>query len=218
MVLNGPFKGMKYPRLQARGSRLYPKLLGSYEKELSTIIGIILRRKYDVIVDIGCAEGYYAVGLGMHMSTVKIFAYDTDKEALRLCEDMGALNGVKVNVGEFCDQATLRNLDLGERALIVSDCEGYETTLFDQNMASYLERHDILIESHDWVDIGTTRRLWAIFSETHECEIIESVDDIAKAYTYNFEELKDFDLSDRHRVLTEGRKHIMKWIFAKSKY
>src|SRR4051812_14244715 len=62
VVLSGPFAGMAYVR-QAAGSCLAPKLIGCYEAELHGVVARILRTGYTQIVDIGCAEGYYAVGL-----------------------------------------------------------------------------------------------------------------------------------------------------------
>src|ERR1035441_10269867 len=57
-VLNGPFEGMRY--LQASvGSVLSPKLVGSYEAELHPFIERVTSGRYDIVVDIGCAEGYY---------------------------------------------------------------------------------------------------------------------------------------------------------------
>jgi hypothetical protein len=51
---------------QAVGSALIPKLLGCYEAELHGVIACALNTTYDTIIDIGCAEGYYAVGLALH--------------------------------------------------------------------------------------------------------------------------------------------------------
>src|SRR6478672_6897407 len=65
VVQHGPFKGMKYPGVNSVGSALIPKLLGSYERELHPLIDSICAGQYDQVVDIGCAEGYYAVGLAM---------------------------------------------------------------------------------------------------------------------------------------------------------
>ena len=46
------------------GSVLIPKLLGSYEQELQPLLQRLAAQNYSEIVDIGCAEGYYAIGLG----------------------------------------------------------------------------------------------------------------------------------------------------------
>src|SRR5690606_8070667 len=60
-VLNGVFEGMRYSSFTAFGSELYPKLLGSYELEIQGVITELAQQSFDVIVDVGCAEGYYAV-------------------------------------------------------------------------------------------------------------------------------------------------------------
>lgn len=216
-VLNGPFKGMRYPSLKACGSALFPKLIGSYERELENVIGYIINQPYDSIVDIGCAEGYYAIGLGRRMSGARIFAYDTSKAARELCGQMAELNGVKITLGGLCDKNTLMGLDLGGRALILADCEGYENSLFDRASVACLRRHDFLIESHDFIDIRTTRRLMSVFGETHAVETVASVDDIIKAYQYDLPEAGPFDLDERRRLFGEGRPGIMRWLFARSK-
>src|ERR1700749_2885028 len=61
-VKHGPFTGMVYPTKATRNRHVIPKLLGTYEQELHGTIETIKGRKYDVVIDIGGAEGYYAVG------------------------------------------------------------------------------------------------------------------------------------------------------------
>lgn len=216
-VLHGSFQGMKYPSLQAFGSGIYPKILGSYEQELADVISYITAQKYTSIVDIGCAEGYYAVGFGMRMQNSIIYALDTNNEALDACKKMAELNNVTVKTGGFCDKDRLVGLDLGERALIFCDCEGYETDLIDSKVAQTLKSHDFLIETHDFLRIDITQIISEALSKTHDCKIVESIDDILKAYTYEFDELAAFDLDERRRILAESRPRIMRWIFGRSK-
>ena len=59
-VIHGPFEGLQYPDARSSGSSLLPKLIGSYEHELHEIINDALGQSYTDLVDIGCAEGYYA--------------------------------------------------------------------------------------------------------------------------------------------------------------
>ena len=65
-VASGPFAGMRHGDI-AVGSVLTVKLLGTYEKELWPIIDQIIATAYPLIIDIGAAEGYYAVGLAMRI-------------------------------------------------------------------------------------------------------------------------------------------------------
>ena len=61
-VQSGPFRGLSYLPY-ATGSALLPKLVGSYEDHLHEVFATVLQNKYDVVVDVGCAEGYYVVCL-----------------------------------------------------------------------------------------------------------------------------------------------------------
>lgn len=212
-VATGPFHGMRYPNLRSVGSALLPKLLGSYESELHPILEQLLRQPYDAVVDVGCAEGYYAVGLGLRLGTAEIYAFDTDSRAREVCREMSELNGVAehVHVAGLCDKATLKSLPLGDRALIITDCEGYEKQLFDSEMPEVLARHDLIIETHDFIDIGISQYIREVFSRTHCIRSIKSIDDIQKAHTYDYPQLEKFTLSEKRLILGERRPAIMEW-------
>jgi len=93
-VRSGPFAGLRYPSEASVGSTLLPKLLGSYEQELHGVVEQLDHAKYTAIVDIGCAEGYYAVGLAKRIESIPVFAYDTDPTSRQLCLDMASRNDV----------------------------------------------------------------------------------------------------------------------------
>ena len=214
-VRHGVFRGLKYPEEKSVCSALIPKLLGSYESELQPLLQRLQARNYSEVVDIGCAEGYYAVGLGRLFPDSKVFAYDTNAEAIRLCRLMAQANQVesRMSIGSFCDAATLQNLPLTGRALVVSDCEGYEKHLFTADTIRKLGKHDVLIEVHDFIDIAISSRLRADFQATHKLEVIHSIDDIKKAQTYDYPELAPFDLAQRKILLAEHRPAIMEWFY-----
>jgi hypothetical protein len=87
-VLYGIFSGMDYSLADAAGSRLSPKIIGSYESELHHTYQDIFQNasRYSDVIDVGCAEGYYAVGVAMKMPNVLVHAFDTDAAALSLCK------------------------------------------------------------------------------------------------------------------------------------
>jgi len=213
-VASGPFRGMRYPRLQSVGSALLPKLLGSYESELHAAIEELLAHEYTAVVDVGCAEGYYAVGLGLRLRNAAIYAFDTDPRARPACAEMAKLNGVdgRIHIGSMCDKNALRSLPLGARALIITDCEGYEVELFDDEMAQFLARHSLIIEAHDFIKIDISSRLRGIFSRTHHVRSVKSIDDIQKAHIYQYEQLGKFDTNERYLILSERRPAIMEWL------
>ena len=215
-VLHGPFKGMQYPKLDSVGSALFPKLLGSYECELNGIVEQVVGNQYTEIVDIGCAEGYYAVGLAMRCPSAKVFAFDTNTRAIQLCREMMQLNGIEASryaVNGYCESNTLENIPVSERALIISDCEGYEKQLFTSSSVKKLDKHDFLIEVHDVFDINVSTHLRSVFEPGYEIRVIQSIDDIFKARDYNFPELDNFNLETRKILLAEGRETIMEWFY-----
>lgn len=80
-VASGPFAGMKFTVGNSEGCFL-PKLLGCYELELHQhIMALRKQRQYDVIVDVGAAEGYYAVGLARLFPEARVLAHDTDEKS-----------------------------------------------------------------------------------------------------------------------------------------
>lgn len=218
-VKHGPFRGMVYPTAVSVGSALFPKLLGTYESELHPLLNQLLQRPYTDVVDIGCAEGYYAVGMALRLPGAKVYAFDADNEAMRLCAEMARLNEVsgRVTVGRDCDEQVLRDITFARRALILSDCEGYEKTLFSEELVSCLAGHDVLIEVHDFIDIETSECLVRRFDNTHTVTRFESLDDLKKARTYSVKEIARYTLSERKALLAESRPAIMEWLYFESK-
>ena len=62
-------------------SSCVPKLIGSYEEEVHLIIEEIIRRRYSIVVNIGCAEGYYAVGFALRIPDAIVYAFDIETTA-----------------------------------------------------------------------------------------------------------------------------------------
>jgi len=212
-VAGGPFQGMRYPSAQPFGSALLPKLLGSYESELHPFLNELLVKKYTSIVDIGCGEGYYAVGLALRFPNTPVYAFDTNPHARRLCSEMVDLNGVSatVQIGDLCDQAALNALPLGDKALIVCDCEGYERVLFTPEIAAHLAKHDLIVEAHDFIDIDISQKLRRALATTHHVRSVKSLDDIEKVHTYIYRKLEPYDSNTRKLIVGERRPAIMEW-------
>lgn len=214
-VRTGPFKGMKYPDFLATGSSIFPKLLGSYEKELHPLIDQLIKKDYTEIIDIGCAEGYYAVGLAMKLPRARVYAYDTDVTAQNACRLMAKINGVsdRVNIEATCTPEILKKINPAIKTLIISDCEGYEKHLFTEGNIASLAQSDVLIEAHDFIDKSISTYLKTLFSKTHNLTYIDSLSDHLKVIRYDYEELKGMDYVHKINLLGEGRPGTMEWFF-----
>lgn len=218
-VKNGHFKGMIYPDLISCGSSIYPKLLGYYEPELNNVFDIVNSKSYSEIIDIGCAEGYYAIGLALKHPNAKVFAYDTNILATAQCVKMAKLNEVKeqVFIGEFFSSDDLQNFKFSNKGLIICDCEGYESQLFNSGNIDNLKNIDVLIEIHDFVDYNISTNLLGLFDKSHDYQIIRSMDDTLKLNKQQsksgFKEIKNLSLSDQFQAVAECRRFTMEWIF-----
>lgn len=150
-VLSGPFAGMKYANFISWGP-LMSRWLGSYEQELAPLIKGFSTLKYDKIIDIGSAEGYYAVGLARKLKDSHIFAFDKDPRARFFCRLLAIKNRVRnLTVSGDCSAAAIKQLS-GPRTAIICDIEGHELPLFLSIKPDELARTDILIEVHPFKD------------------------------------------------------------------
>lgn len=213
VVLDGPFVGMRYVP-EAAGSSLLPKLVGSYESELHPTVAAIIGFQYSRIIDVGCAEGYYAVGLARRLPEARVFAFDIDVRARELCEALAKANGVseRVLIAGECGFEELAALS-DERTLLICDCEGCELGLLDPSAVPNLRRTDILVELHDMIDESISKTIVSRFEGSHEITLINSADRDPATY----EALKPFSDWDRHVAVAEFRDDAMQWAFMRSR-
>ncbi|MBX7105240.1 MAG: hypothetical protein K1X57_14250 [Gemmataceae bacterium] len=173
-VFAGPFRGMKYVDASV-GSVFYPKLLGCYEKELHGAIEELIALAPATIIDIGAAEGYYAVGLALRCPQARVIAFEENEEGRALLAKMAAMNGVaeRMTVRGRCTPAALA-ADLGGpgRTACVCDVEGGEAELLDPAVAGALRNAWILVELHDFLVPGTGAELARRFAPTHQVTTI----------------------------------------------
>jgi hypothetical protein len=96
-VQRGPFAGMKLD-VKALPVHVTPKLVGTYEAELHEVIEEALARAPRTIVNIGCAEGYYAIGIARRLPHAIVHAHDADWKARKATRLNATLNRVDRNV------------------------------------------------------------------------------------------------------------------------
>lgn len=168
-VMFGPFKGLKLSK-KSYCSSLAPKIIGTYEDQI--YLYLPFNNQYEHIYDIGCADGYYAVGLAMMNPKSKVFAYDISKEARMLCDVNARKNGVK-NL-ELKSKFRIQDLkkSQGKKAFILCDIEGGEYDLFIKKRSKLGLDADWLIEVHEHIMSGLTSTLLNYFRKTHQIYVI----------------------------------------------
>lgn len=175
-VLAGTFQGMHYVDASV-SSAYFPKLFGTYERELAPIIKDLCLQNCPRVVDIGAAEGYYAVGIALVCPSAHVIAYEKDEHARRLLKDLSARNGVsaRLDIRGRCSADDLAELLQGAPAdLVIVDAEGAEAELLDPQKAPELRRSPVLVELHPWIVPDVERTIRDRFSKTHKIEAIRT--------------------------------------------
>jgi len=216
VVAHGPFKGTRLPVETSWGEGEFtPKVLGCYEEELHPAIEKAIARRPSTIVNVGCAEGYYAVGLARRLPDARVFAFDTDAKAQEICKRAAVENGVsdRFNVEGACSPERLRAVAGGGRALIVMDCEGAEMTLLDETTIAALAKCDAIVECHDFEDRTITQTLVTRFAATHLVKTVQEGPRDPGRYL----PLRTLNSIDRWLAICEFRPEHMHWLacFAK---
>jgi hypothetical protein len=173
-VKAGPFAGLRYIR-GAVGSAYVPKLLGTYERELNDCLEEACGFGFSCIIDIGAAEGYYAVGLARRNPDARVIAFEMDPKGRKALEEMATLNevGQQIAVRAKCGPGDLQAaLPSGGKALVVCDVEGDEDVLLDPDQVPKLRRAHILVEMHDFIQRGITENMIERFAATHQVKRI----------------------------------------------
>jgi len=171
-IHGGPFVGMEYGYSATEGA-LIPRLLGVYESELHPHLEAFAAEGLDCVIDVGCAEGYYAVGLARMIPSVRVHAYDIDPAARRACLEMADKNGVAARVavgGEFPPDGF--EAFKGQRVLVIVDAEGAEVDILQPALSPSLAGMNIIVETHDIYREGATATLLERFSTTHDIAVV----------------------------------------------
>ena len=212
-VQSGPFAGMQYATTATEGA-LLPRLLGIYESQLHPHIEALARQGLDRIVDVGCAEGYYAVGFARLLPNAIVHAHDTDPAARALCAELAALNGVaeRVRMGGAFDHADFEAF-AGPRTLVFMDIEGGEAKLLDPVRAPALRTVNIIVETHPGpgplCDVLAAR-----FEATHE---IVRIDQTPQAMTDLPPLFRKLSHLDQLIAAWEWRRWLTPWLVMRPK-
>lgn len=150
-----------------------PKLLGCCEQPLHAFIEQAIGEAYPNVVNLGCAEGYYAVGMATRMPSTQVFAYDQNQMAQAVCEDLARKNGVSSRM--FVDESFGKSdfsAFVGKKTLVICDIEGAELELLDRMDSPELRGMDLIVESHECIIPGVTKALIERFRQSHAIDLI----------------------------------------------
>ena len=125
-VKDGPFAGMRYVQT-ACCSAFPPKVLGTYEMEIWDCLAPCLQWNGGLFVDVGAAEGYYAVGMLVRNPSLRTVAFEAEPESRKVLAELGNLNGVagRLEVKGFATHVELESaLSRETQVFALFDIEG----------------------------------------------------------------------------------------------
>lgn len=170
-VQAGPFAGMDFIERSAEGCHI-PKLLGCYEEELHPFLSELPVAGYETVLNIGCAEGYYAVGIRRLLPSTPVLAFDIDPNARAACKSLAEKNQVSLEIGgEFSIEDFAR---YPGKVLVWCDIEGAEADLLDPVKAPALAGMDLVVELHPISSGHTAQVIPQRFAATHDIQVLHA--------------------------------------------
>lgn len=175
-VLEGPMVGLRYtPELLQEADVPIAKLTGVYEAELSEalaeVVGRLQAEPGSLFIDLGSADGYFAVGIAQRVPTARVIAFDLSHSARRTTQELSRANGTAVDVRGRASERALLNLGPSATALLC-DIEGAEVDVLSSAVASALSNALVIVELHDGTRPGCTETIADRFRATHRVDLV----------------------------------------------
>jgi len=214
-VLSGPFAGMRYPpRFVVRQLFGGPYEVGSFELELHPAVERILASGPRAIVNVGSAEGYYAVGLARRLPAARVLGFELDPGLRAAAAELAELNGVadRIELRGMCTPAELERADPGAPAAVIMDCEGAESELADPGRVPWLAAATLVIELHPAIDAQVRERLERRLAPTHELEVVSTETRRASSFDDVLRPIRALRRIDRELLVAEYRDGPQDWL------
>jgi hypothetical protein len=208
-VSGGPFKGLRYVSKAVVRVDFAPKLLGAYEAQLHPWIERLVAAQPRTVINIGAAEGYYAIGMARRLPNARVVAFELDPWQRRRCRALALANDAEARVA-IQGRCTVKALapHVGPGAAVLCDCEGAELELLDLRAIPALHEAALLVELHDIYGQPVSSILPERFAATHDIELVRS--DGSRDPT-DHPALRVLDPRERVAILNEYRPVEMAW-------
>jgi len=221
-VLSGPFRGMHLNLTPVSSRNLLGYLLGTQEIELHDVVRRLIARGYPRIINVGAADGYYAIGFLRQMPRTKVTAFEGALEHHAGLLRAAVQNSVaaRFTLRGFChpDDLGAELAELPGSTLVLADIEGGELDMLDLIKVPRLSSADILVETHDAFVPDCTEKLKARFSGTHNVEqIVARPRSLADFPAAIIPELSKFMPRTAVELMNERRTGTQMWLYLTAK-
>jgi hypothetical protein len=217
-VISGLFQGlvMQPTTTWGTGDRA-SHLLGTYEQEVQSIIAVNAGL-YDCLIDIGAADGYYAVGCITKDLFLHCHAFESVERSRSNILHLSMLNSVadRITIHGTATQDALLQLpeSCAASAFLLVDIEGGEFELISSKLIHHFTSAYFVIELHPTTRPDGEREVSLLrerFSSTHQTWTVgQGARDPGQ-----FEFLRHLHDNERWLLVSENRGQWMEWLIAK---
>lgn len=211
----GPFKGLKLSKKTwwssaDRGAML----LGLYEKEVLESLQNI-PQKYTTFIDLGAADGYYAIGVLVNNLFKQSICYEISNEGRSSIKCNAELNNVlnKIEIRGKANNYFYNDISQNDRAnsILFIDIEGAEFDLLTELTFDAFNNSIIFVELHDWFFEDGADKLQKLKQDSSSTHKFSQLTMGARDPSF-FPELNKLDDDDRWLICSEGRGQLMTWL------
>lgn len=209
VVQHGPFEGMvMVPECAWGDGDHMAKLIGTYESELYECAETHIKSSPSVIINIGCAEGFWAIGLAKRTGAPVILV-DINPELIAIAKKNAEANGVTVlkTSVTYSPSELEQDLSSAHNPIVVSDCEGAEELYIDPAAVPSLSKTRIIVETHDCIKEGLAELLAVRCQESHAIEVV-----FQGSKNPYVDPINDFGDEDKWVIVNENRPSTMIWL------
>ena len=212
-LISGPFSGLKISNTAWWGHYdKASKIFGLYEASVLQEINQSLG--YDTFIDIGAADGYYALGVIHGGIAKKAICFERSLIGRSAIKRNAEINGLidKIQIMGQADVDTLAKLDLRQGALVLIDIEGFEYELLTPKIIEKFSSCKLIIELHPFLANGALSES-DLIDRLQEHFKLRFLDDNVRDTT-NIQLINEFTSDERSLILSEGRQQQMRWLIA----
>ena len=219
-VAHGIFKEMKLnKKMFWSRNDLITHILGVYEEHILNQLIKFSKIDDTVFINIGAADGYFAIGAAYSGLFKKVYAFEIQEEGRKILNENAKVNNCDKNIliKSEANFDTLKDLiDIHKSAVVLIDIEGGEFNLLNDETLKLLRDCNIIIELHPaQVNKGYEKQKNLINYSKNFFDV-----SIIKRESYNpnlFQELDQFTDEERLISFSEGRDNNMSWLILESK-
>ena len=220
-VMSGPFKGMKLLKKSSWDKKIYEfnpdlssKIVGCYEQEVqSKIVELQKINKKKYFINFGAGEGYFALGVLYSGFFEQSIAFEITDESRNIMIENSKINKLdnRLSIKYAANSSFLKDiLDSGKKLddiFILSDIEGAEFEIFNDDNLSKLINCNLIIEFHrhpiDEENKKFREKLNKYFKVSLLSTSNRSFSDIPL--------LKELNDDDRWLIASENSPYLMNW-------